>query len=252
MSRDTAVVFGGTSGIGAAVVRLLHAQGLEVGAYGLDPTAPHKAGLELIMEERDPDLWRRSFDVRDLQALKDVLSVDAPRYVVYSVGVTGLDWIRDMVPGDAENMATLNAYAFLDVMAALQTIYPPDGRAISVVAVTSDAAWRPMRASAAYCASKAALEMCVKVAARETTDKGWRVNAVAPGKVEGTPLTEKVDAEVLRVRGWDAETADTYELSQSPLGRHLNVEEVAAAIVAVLLCPSPGWTGSVIAVNGGR
>lgn len=55
------------------------------------------------------------------------------------------------------------------------------GIAGSIVAVTSNAARRPQPGLAAYCASKAALTMALKVLAKEVIGSGIRINFVAPG-----------------------------------------------------------------------
>ena len=108
-----------------------------------------------------------------------------------------------------------------------------------------------MRTSAIYCASKAALEMAVRVASREYAPAGWRINAVAPGKVEHTPMTDYVDHRVMELRGWTMEEADDYELASTPLGRKVTKEEVAQVIEQVLFGPK-AQTGEIVAVNGGR
>jgi NAD(P)-dependent dehydrogenase (short-subunit alcohol dehydrogenase family) len=108
-----------------------------------------------------------------------------------------------------------------------------------------------MRTSAIYCASKAALEMAVRVASRELAPLGWRVNAVAPGKVADTPMTSYVDQRVMEIRGWTEEQASEYERQSSPLGRMVTKEEVADVILNVLNGPQ-AQTGEIIAVNGGR
>jgi NAD(P)-dependent dehydrogenase (short-subunit alcohol dehydrogenase family) len=108
-----------------------------------------------------------------------------------------------------------------------------------------------MRTSAVYCASKAALEMAVRVASREYAPKGWRINAVAPGKVADTPMTGYVDDRVLTLRGWSAEFAEKYELASTPLGRKITKAEVAGVIEQVLFGPA-AQTGEIVAVNGGR
>lgn len=222
-------VLGGTTGIGAATY-----DGL-VARYG-DRWKYHAAfGYE-------------DFNVIYKSPLRVQIAKWKPTDVVYSVGTNRLDWIRDIKGSDFTEVMMTNVYGFLNV---LQVLDETDCGPVNIVAVTSDAAWRPMRTSAVYCASKAALEMAVRVASREYAPKGWRINAVAPGKVADTPMTGYVDDRVLTLRGWSAEFAEKYELASTPLGRKITKAEVAGVIEQVLFGPA-AQTGEIVAVNGGR
>ena len=224
----TALVFGGRSGIGAACVDRLRMVGLR--ATGVD---------------------KIDADVRVRRPVWEVIADANPRYVVYSAGVTALDWIGDASYMDFKRIMDINVYGFINVMQGLLALNETHEVPRSIVAITSDAAWRPMRTSLNYCASKAALEMAVKVAARELAPRGWKVNAVAPGKVSDTSMTEYVDKRVTELRGWSAEEAEDRELASNTLGRMVHPVEVAEVVVSTLLGPQ-AQTGAVIPVNGGR
>ena len=89
-----------------------------------------------------------------------------------------------------------------------------------------------------YCASKAALDMVVRVAAREWAP-AIRVNAVAPG-VTDTPMLGPAPREGAWLTGVAGRTA---------LGRLGRPEDIAEAIVAV---HGMGWvTGQIIECDGG-
>lgn len=234
-------VIGGTTGIGEAV-----ADNLE---NNLASHFPGMDGADLIKTDK------RVCDVTSLVDVHDKVRSMKPTHVVYSAGITRLDWISQYHPQDFVNMLQVNVIGFANVMNALAiretrwpSVTPP-----SVVAISSDAANRPMRTSLAYCASKAALDMAIRVAARELAPKGWRVNGVAPGKVADTPMTDYVDRRVLEVRGWTKEFADSYEKSSSnlPGQRPVTKEEVAEVVRAVLFGP-PALNGVIVPVNGGR
>jgi len=191
-------------------------------------------------------------DVRVRRPVWEAIAKVNPTFVVYSAGVTALDWLDNVAYMDFKRLMDINTYGFINVMQGLldaDATHPTVSR--SVVAITSDAAWRPMRTSLAYCASKAALEMAVRVAARELAPIGWKVNAVAPGKVADTPMTEYVDKRVLELRNWTQEDAEQRELASSALGRKVDAAEVAEVVVSTLLGPL-AQTGVVIPVNGGR
>lgn len=227
---DRVLVLGGSTGIGQEVAALLADGGFD---------GKMRPVTAIGMED---------FEIMDREALGRAIRESKPTHVVYSIGINRLDWISDIQYRDFSRVMDVNVAGFISTIQALKEIVGP----CSVVAVTSDAAWRPMRTSMVYCASKAALEMCVKVASRELAPEGWRINAVAPGKVTDTPMTDYVDARVMEIRGWTQEQAQAYEDASSALGRGLSRVEVARTIAAVLLSPAEGWTGAVIGVNGGR
>jgi NAD(P)-dependent dehydrogenase (short-subunit alcohol dehydrogenase family) len=221
------LVLGGTSGIGLAAYNRLMQSGefIEGAALGYE-----------------------NFHVAYASPMLRTVEDYKPTDIVYSVGINVLDWMRDIKVVEFIELMKTNVWGFINMMQALDR---SNGESYNIVAVTSDAAWRPMRTSAVYCASKAALEMAVRVASREYAPFGWRINAVAPGKVADTSMTEYVDQRVLELRDWTVEAAEAYELQSTPLGRKVTKEEVAEVIAQVLFGPA-AQTGEIIAVNGGR
>jgi NAD(P)-dependent dehydrogenase (short-subunit alcohol dehydrogenase family) len=112
----------------------------------------------------------------------------------------------------------------------------------AIVAISSIAGPLTHRFMAPYCASKAGIEMLIKVAADELGPLGIRANAVRPSLVP----TELADPLVQ-----DPVIVDDY-LDQIPLGRLGTVDDVAAA-VRWLAGPESGWvTGQCLAVDGGH
>ena len=221
------LVLGGTSGIGQACAEVL--------------------GQTCVFEDI------RTFGMQDFNTIyrspmANVVEDFGPTDIIFSVGTNRLDWIPGMRQVDFIELMQINVWSFVNLLQALNDFGPGP---FNVVAVTSDAAWRPMRTSLAYCASKAALEMAVRVASREFASKGWRINAVAPGKVADTAMTEYVDKRVLELRGWTVEAAEAIEIASTPLGRKVTKDEVAEVVAAVLFGPK-AQTGEIVAVNGGR
>jgi NAD(P)-dependent dehydrogenase (short-subunit alcohol dehydrogenase family) len=129
---------------------------------------------------------------------------------------------------------------FLTVKHAGQRMAAGGGGAI--VAISSIAGPLTHRFMAPYCASKAGVEMLIKVAADELGPLGIRLNAVRPGLVP----TELADPLVQ-----DQAVVDDY-LDQMPLRRLGTVDDVAAA-VRYLVGPESSWvTGQCVAVDGGH
>lgn len=229
MESKNVLVLGGASpsSIGEAICYRL-------GYLGHSVSSPTAEYLNVLDEESG----------HMLEAITDC----QPDAVVYSVGVNELEWSWALTRESFDRIMSTNVWGFINVLKALQTT----GNSYSVLAITSDAARRPMRTSMAYCASKAALDQVIRVASRELAMEGWRINGLAPGKVEGTAMTRYVDERVLQIRGWTKERAEEYELQSSPIRRKLWTTEIAAAACDILLSDSIAWTGDIITVNGGR
>lgn len=189
-------------------------------------------------------------DVTSRLAVDKYFKEYQPTHLLYSAGVNYLEWIGKLDLDEVRHLFDVNVEGFISCIDAMKS-YHEGLTGPSVVAITSDAAWRPMRTSIAYCASKAALEMAVKVASRELAPDGWRVNGVAPGKVAGTDMTDYVDKRVLELRGWTPDYAYDYERKSSAIGRPVTKVEVAEVVWSVLNGPS-AMTGEIVAVNGGR
>jgi NAD(P)-dependent dehydrogenase (short-subunit alcohol dehydrogenase family) len=117
-----------------------------------------------------------------------------------------------------------------------------EGGGGTIVAISSIAGPVTHRFMAPYCASKAGVEMLIKVAADELGALGIRCNAVRPGLVP----TEMADPLVQ-----DQVIVDDY-IDQMPLARLGRIEDVAAA-VRYLAGPESDWvTGQCLAVDGGH
>lgn len=227
-----AMVLGGTSGIGRATVSRLER---------------YRASDYPTVVEEIIAYGQEHFDITDNGALDDAIQAFRPTHLVYSVGENILDWIQYIEKWTFDEIMKVNVFGFISTIQSLQRLRHP----VSVVAVSSDAAYRPMRTSMVYCASKAALDMCIKVASRELAGSGWRVNGVAPGKVANTKMTEYVDRIVPELRGWTEDYARRYELQSVPIGRMVWPIEVAEVICDVLFGPD-ALTGAIVSVNGGR
>jgi NAD(P)-dependent dehydrogenase (short-subunit alcohol dehydrogenase family) len=223
MNSSKVWVIGGDSGIGEAVAHWLADDGDQVTATG------------------------RETDVRNEFILARTFDAIQPDAIVYCAGVNHLMWNKEQDLGVVMDMFDVNVFGFMRVV---RLALREDSRVKSIVAITSDAATRPMRTSMSYCATKAALNACVKQAARELAPH-VRVNAIAPGIIAPTGMSDYIDATVPEIRGWTPEQAFAYEASQVPIGRRGMPEEVAEVVASTLFGPAY-LTGAIIEVNGGR
>lgn len=168
--------------------------------------------------------------------------------IVYSAGISKLQWIKDADQETMDKVFDVNVFGAILVAQGHLSLFPD--AAVRYAVVVSDASDTPMRGSIAYCASKAALEMAVRVMARELSPL-WVTVAVSPGVVDDTGITNQLAKDIPAFRNWTPEEARQYEDKGSVLGRRITKEEVADAIAFVIDGPA-GLNGSTVTINGGK
>lgn len=204
-------------------------------------------------ERMDGVLWftpdTNYLDVRNRSTISMYLREHGPfDHIVYCAGVNTLQWIGELHQSVVDDTFAVNVEGFIWTLNEHEKLYPHATG--SVVAISSDASRIAMRTSISYCASKAALNMAVRVAARELAPR-WQINAVAPGIIEDTPMTDYIDEAVPAIRGWSAEEARKYERSMIPVGRRGTKQEIAHVMRDLLV--APGYlTGTIVEISGGK
>lgn len=221
-----AVVTGGASGIGAACVRALQAQGVRVGVIDLAPA--EAADASIAVDVRDAAAVAAA--VAELEATLgpiDALATAAGYYRAASlVDLSIAEW-QDML-----------AVHVGGTVAAFQAVLPAmlaRGRG-AICAVGSELGLCGDPSAPHYAAAKGAIHALVRSLAPEVARAGVRVNCVAPGPTD-TPLLR------------DDPNLDQYA-SVLPLGRLLQPAEIAAAICFALL-EDTTLTGQVVSPNAG-
>lgn len=214
-----------------------------------------EATLTLLCDKHPGITWLRptvdTLDVTNDSSVAEYIRHRGPfTHIVYSAGVNELNWIWNLQTAHLHETFAVNVFGFVSIVAAHERRWGDGEQKVSAVAITSDAARIAMRASLSYGSSKAALEAVIRNMARELAPR-WRVNGVAPGMVEGTPMTDYIDKTVPVVRGWTPERTREYETSNVPTGRRATVDEIAETVRWVLFGPEQ-MTGAIIDVNGGR
>lgn len=190
---------------------------------------------------------RKELDVTSQNSIGAYLKDHGPfDGIVYSAGVNKLGPVDMLSAWEMNKTFEVNVYGLPLIIGAHLRLFPEaEGRAVQVI---SDAAHTPMRQSLAYCASKAAAEMALKVMARELFPS-WTFVGVNPGIVEGTPMTDDIEQHVMAARGWTQEAAQSYEVANSVLGRRVQKHEVANLLWYALRGPE-ALNGSIITING--
>jgi NAD(P)-dependent dehydrogenase (short-subunit alcohol dehydrogenase family) len=249
-----ALVTGGGTGIGLACARQLLQAGWHVTIAGrrasvLDDAA---AALRATPGVAGPDRVRTAVcDVTDdeqvratvLAACHDDGRIGA---TVVNAGAGAGTAVLQMQPAELRAILELNVVgAFSTIRHAARVMQPTGG---SIVAISSIAGVLGGRFRAAYAASKAALDMLVKVSADELGPFGIRVNSVRPGLVPSDATASLFDPQPGSAL---AEVQRDY-LRNMPLGR-LGTPDDVGALVRFLCSDDAAWiTGQHYAVDGGH
>jgi NAD(P)-dependent dehydrogenase (short-subunit alcohol dehydrogenase family) len=123
-----------------------------------------------------------------------------------------------------------------------------DGR---IVTVASVAGLTGLRYTSAYSASKHAAIGLMRATAAEVAGTGVTANAVCPAYVD-TGMTERTVDNIVEKTGRTAEEARAELEQMTPLGRLLDPEEVAAAVVFLASQEAAAINGQTIVLDGGR
>ncbi len=243
LTGKTAVVIGGTSGIGRAI-----AHGLAEAGADVVPTSRRIEQVEATtreIEERGRKSLRVVSDVSDRDSLENVLCEAVAVFgkvdiLVNSAGRTKRAPTLDFAEADWNDILETNLTGTLRACQVFgrQMLENGYGRIINIASLST---FVSLYEVAAYSASKAAVASLTKSLAVEWSSKGVNVNAIAPG-VFRTALNEKLLDETERGREFQLRT---------PMRRFGKVEELAGAAVFLASDAASFVSGEILVVDGG-
>jgi NAD(P)-dependent dehydrogenase (short-subunit alcohol dehydrogenase family) len=248
-NRGAVIVTGASRGIGAAIARLIGANGFPVAVNFLT----NRAGAEEVVREIVAGGGRAVAIHADVSREADILRLFEPAVrelgkiggLVNNAGVTGGLFRVDAVPARAiaEVLATNVAGTILCSREAVRRMSLRHGGAGGSIVNISSLAARTGGAGewVHYAASKGAIDSFTVGLAREVASEGIRVNAVAPGLIE----TELHAANGVPDR--------LNRLAPSiPMGRPGTALEVAQGVLWLLSAAASYTTGTILEIGGGR
>ena len=241
----TALVTGGSRGIGFAIARALAQQGADIVIAARDEKQLDAAKRQ-IQNQTGKKVWTYAYDLADIKVIQGhfgniVAATESIDILVNCAGTTIRKRAEDIDLKEWNHVIEVNLTSVLVMCQAFcrhrKEIARP-GRIINIGSLTSHAA-RPT--TAAYASSKAGLLMLTKTLAVEWAKYDINVNAIGPGYI-ATELTAPLQAD---------KDFNKWVLSKTPLGRWGQPEDLVGA--AILLASKAGdfITGQTICVDGG-
>jgi 3-oxoacyl-[acyl-carrier protein] reductase len=239
----TALVTGGSRGIGRAIAVEFARHGAHVALIGRDIDALQESAR--VCAEARPGVVVDIFqaDVTDQAAVDRVVGEAAARFGRVDYAVAGAGQSVDALllrlrPETIDRMIDVNLKSAFYLCGAVAKPMMKQ-RSGSIVLMTSIVGLTGNAGQAAYAASKAGLIALCKSVAKELGSRNIRVNAVAPGLIE-TAMTEKMP-----------DAAKEFLIKQAALGRAGKPEDVSG-VVAFLCSDAAAYiTGQTLVVDGG-
>ena len=239
---STALITGGTSGIGRAVANKLASLGIHVVVVGRNAERGEKTLAEIRAAGGQADFI--SSDLRDAANARQVakkaieLGNGHVDILINNAGIFPFGPTDKTSEEEFDRVYSLNVKAPFFLVAELAPLMAKRGKG-AIVNTSTMVADFGMSGMSLYGSSKAAINLLTKSWAAEYGHSGVRVNAVSPGptRTEGTAIMGE---------GLEQLAA------QAPAGRPASAEEIAEAIVFLATDQSSFIYGAKLAVDGGR
>ena len=238
LKGKTAVVTGGSRGIGRAIAYKLASMGADIAVIYAGNAEAAETVCRRCAEETGVKARAYQCDVADFTAVKETVAriradFGTVHILVNNAGITRDGMLAIMKEEDYDAVVDTNLKGAFNMIRHCAGLFIRN-REGCIINITSVAGLMGNAGQCNYSASKAGLIGLTKSAARELAPKGIRCNAIAPGFI-ATDMT--------------GSQTDNPLLGTIPLGRMGEPEDVAEA--AAYLATAKYVTGEVLRVDGG-
>ena len=238
LKGKTAVVTGGSRGIGAAIAEKLASMGANVAVIYAGNEAAAEQVCETCRREYGVEARAYQCNVADFSAAKETVAkikadFGTAQILVNNAGITRDGLLALMKEEDFDAVLDTNLKGAFNMIRHMTGLFIR-AREGCIINITSVSGMMGNAGQCNYSASKAGLIGLTKSVAKELAAKGIRCNAVAPGFIK-TDMT--------------GDQTDNPLLNMIPLGRMGETADVAAAVA--YLATANYVTGEVLRVDGG-
>ena len=241
LSGKTALVTGGSRGIGAAIASLLAARGARV-AVTYSKSADAAEQVAAAITKAGGTAFAVQANAADAASIQAGVKAAVDKLggtldiLVNNAGVATFGGVADLAAGDLDKQIDVNIKGVWHTTAAALPHLADGGRIVNIGSIVSERV--PMPGASGYALTKHAVAGMTRGWTRELAARKITVNTVQPGPID----TEMNPA--------DGEMADMMT-SMVPLGRYGKPEEVAE-LVAFLASPAAAYiSGAHVSIDGG-
>lgn len=239
------LVTGATAGIGLTTAKVLATQGHQLTITGRDSQRLQKAASE-ISQLSNHAVATQLCDSADMSQILDMtraLQNDGIAFdgLVLNAGIFLPQTFEDLTETNFDQTMAVN---FKGPLFSLHALLPCLKNPASVVFVSSLVVKKAFQGAAVYSASKAAFEATALVLNQELAARGIRINSVRPG-VTATEIQRKAGMSDEQIAGLMG------SMQETPLGRALLPDDMAAAISYLLSNASIGMRNAHLDIDGG-
>lgn len=256
LSAFTAVVTGGSSGIGLATAQLFLRAGAAVAICGRDESRLRSAASQLREGEPGARLLAHACDVLDAAQMRGFAAAVQSEFggadiLVNNAGQGRVSTFADTTDDAWTEELHLKFFSLIHPTRAFLPLLERSTNGAAIVCVNSLLALQPEPHMVATSAARAGAQNLVHSMAIEFAPRGIRVNAILIGLVESGQWQRRFEAREDKVVTWAQWTGQLARKKGIALGRLGKPEEAARAIFYLATPASSYTTGSHIDISGG-
>ena len=245
LKGKVAIVTGAARGLGEAMAKFLAQSGANIVIADVDKENGQATANSIQALGRKAKAFK--LDVSDRSAVDQMMEQVKRDFgqidiLINSAGLNRRFWMEDISSEDYDTIMNVNLKGTFNTCQAAGRIMIEQGTGGSIINVSSISSLivNRRRAVGTYCASKSGVNMLTKAFAAEWAEHNIRVNAIAPGYFK-TPLNEP----------WMKTEQGPDALSQVPMARFAEPEELGPTAVYLASSASSYVTGHILVVDGG-